>query len=491
MTSHAERIAHVAGRLQPAIQRVDDVVHWTMDERLAHYKTPGVAVAVIENGALAWAEGFGVRELQTRRPVEADSVFMGASISKPVTAVMLMQAVERGLIDLDVDVNRYMRRWQLPGNAFTRDNPVTFRRCMAHVAGLSVNGWPMWFRGRPVPSIFNLLDATPHTDLAPIENEFPMPPVRVNTNQGVSARYSGAGFLLAQIALEDVTGRTFDDLAEEFVFGPLGMRRTTFTQPMPDPLRPHVADGHHASGEPIPGGWMVSAEMAAGGIITTAPDYARFMIGFRNAWLGAPGAIMKAATAREMTDRRLPSAWGVGWRVLGEGPSLRVNHGGSNDGYQSDAYLYLDPGAGAVVLTNGVGGIFLHREILGAVAEVYGWRDFNPAPKRVVTIGPEDQHNYVGEYDILSGTELPTLMVFVEDGQLKSRMPGNRMGVRPLYLDDNGVLFNGAGAMETRPTYGPDGRVAELVVYEAGGLETMRLRRRVGAAEKRRYGLDL
>jgi len=335
----------------------------------------------------------------------------------------------------------------------------------------------MWFLGRPVPSIYNLLDATPHTDLPPIENEFPNPAVRVNTTQGQRPRYSGGGFLLAQIAIEDQIGKTFDTLADEMIFQPLNMTRTTFTQPMPKHLRPLIADGHHASGEPVPGGWMVSAEMAAGGIITTAPDYARFMIGCRDAWLGKKGAILGQAFAQEMMTRQSVGAFGIGWRVLGEGHDRWFNHGGSNDGYQSEANCWLESGKGGCVFTNGVGGLFLFREVLNGMADVYKWPGFMPEPKRIVKLSPQEQQKYVGDYKILSGIELPLMRIWVEDGVLKNEIPGLRVGVREMFLDDTGKFFNQSGPFETTVIYGADGRAEEMIAYEAGSMELLRVRR--------------
>jgi hypothetical protein len=213
--------------------------------------------------------------------------------------------------------------------------------------------------------------------------------------------------------------------------------------------------------------------MGAGGIFTTAADYARFHIGFRNAWLGRPNAILAKELAREMAVRRADGEFGIGWRALGVGATLRVNHGGSNCGYQSETNSYLESGDGGMVFTNAVPGLFLFCEVLNTIADVYDWPDFMPPPKVVVPIPAEELYKYEGEYKIVSGIELPLMKIWSENGVLKSEIPGLRVGVRTMFMDDTGRFFNQSGPYETTIHYGPDGRAAELVAYE-GSEEILR-----------------
>ena len=97
-------------------------------DRMKHYDVPGVSIAVIDNGMIAWAKGYGVREKGTDTPVGTDTLFQAASISKPVTATATLQLVQEGKLDLDTNVNSYLKSWQLPENEFTTDHPVTLRR---------------------------------------------------------------------------------------------------------------------------------------------------------------------------------------------------------------------------------------------------------------------------------------------------------------------------------------------------------------------------
>jgi Beta-lactamase len=86
----------------------------TLAERMAAYNVPGISVAVVTNGKLDWARGWGVRDVDSCKPVTPDTAFQAASISKAVTAVVALRLAERGKINLDENVNRLLRSWQLP-----------------------------------------------------------------------------------------------------------------------------------------------------------------------------------------------------------------------------------------------------------------------------------------------------------------------------------------------------------------------------------------
>jgi CubicO group peptidase (beta-lactamase class C family) len=459
MTGADERRAAVENGLLPIVRIVDRPLRWTMDERLAHYGCPGAAVAVMRDGTIDWVAGFGRRDADRPDPVGPDTVFMVASCSKPVTAVMVLQQVERGVLDLDVDVNTYMKRWQVPANEFTAEQPVTLRHCLSHTAGLSINGWGIVLQdGSPVPTIDDLLAGRPPSTMGPVV---------VNKAYDGTSRYSGGGYLIAQMVLEDVLGIGFDDLAEQMLFGPLGMTNSSFTQPLTPRLRSDVASGHGDDGRPHPGGWSISSEMATGGLFSTARDYATFLLAVRAAWAGEPGSILGQSMAREMLTRHALGDFGLGIRVLGDGPT-RVNHGGSNDGYQSETNTFLESGDGAVVLTNATSGIFLYREILNAVADVYGWPDFLLAPKRLRHLSEEEMTELCGSYRIEIGIELPFIEMWVDNGTLYSQVPGLRFGVQETFCDEDGVLFQQTGPFETHVLRDEAGRVTGIAARESG-----------------------
>ena len=463
-----KRAEAFAENLLPTVRIAGEDTRWTMAERLAHYKCPGAGVAAIKDGRLDWSAGYGLRGLEDLRAVDGDTIFMVASCSKPVCAMVVLQQVEHGLVDLDVDVNTYLKRWQIPQNEFTAGETVTLRRMLSHTAGLNINGWPVIPQGEPLPTVFDILDGRPPSV---------HPAIVVNKRPGGTHRYSGGGFLLAEMLIEDVTGRRFDDLANELIFAPLGMRSTSLTHPLPAHLRANVAGGHRMDGSAIPGGWMVSVDKGAGGLMCSAADFARFQIACRDAWLGRPGSILTKSLAREMMTRQGQSSFGLGWDIIGEGDNQRFNHGGSNDGYQSETDCYLESGLGGAAFTNAVSGIFLFREILNGLAGLYDWPGYLLAPKTVRVLTPGELDRYTGVFNIVSGIELPVMNVWREGDLLLTEIPGMRVGVRRTFVDENGILFNQSGPFETHAAFGPDGRVASLTVLSGGTTEILRAER--------------
>ncbi len=467
MTRRDPRIEAVRTRLAPPNQMVGEDVQWLMEDRLAHYDCPGASVAVIEDGALAWASGFGRLEEGGAAEVDAETLFSGASISKPITALMALRLVERGRLSLDANVNQHLQRWQLPENACTRENPVTLRWLLSHMAGTTVHGFGGFPPGVPLPTALDVLEGRPPAVT---------PPVRVDKRPGESVRYSGGGTTLVQVLLEDVSGQDFEALARELIFEPLEMTRTTFVNPLPEALRSNAAVGHEG-GAAIPGKWVCVPQLAAGGVWTTASDFARFMIGCRDAWMGKGGALIGRGLAQEMMTSQ-GGIFGLGWEVMGEGARKRFSHGGSNAGYQCEAMGLLESGNGAVVMTNAESGLIFYWEVFAAVAKVHGFEHFMPKARDVDPIRPEEFERYVGVYDIVSGVEMPELQVWEEGGQLFTHIPGMRGGANATFRDRNGRLFNRTRPSETEVIYGPDGKAAELSLRLFGQAELMRMRRR-------------
>ncbi|MFZ0501027.1 MAG: serine hydrolase domain-containing protein, partial [Steroidobacteraceae bacterium] len=128
---------------------------------------PGVSVAVIHGGAIEWARGFGVRDA-AGDPVTATTLFQASSISKPVTALAVLRLVDARRINLDADVNLYLKSWKVPDNRFTAKHEVTLRELLSHTAGTTVGGFSGYEAGDPLPSLLQMLDGKPPSDNAPI-----------------------------------------------------------------------------------------------------------------------------------------------------------------------------------------------------------------------------------------------------------------------------------------------------------------------------------
>lgn len=465
-TSHL--LAKAAAEIPPVNLVAGDNTTWPIAERMAKYNCPGLAVCVIHNGEVADAGGYGLTEAGGAA-VTADTVFAGASISKPLTAVLALQLVDQGKVELDAPVNRYLSQWRIPENDFTRRNPVTLRHLLSHRGGTTVHGFGNFPTDRRRPTLLEILNGQPPAS---------QPAVVVDKLPGESVRYSGGGTQAVQLLLEETTGKAFEELAEERIFGPLGMSRSTFRHPLPDALKAASAIGHDKTGAPIASRLTFTPELAAGGVYTTAPDFARFMVECRNAWLGKKNVLIGQALAQEMMQRQDRGQFGLGWEIFGDGAKTRFGHGGSNEGYQCNTTCLLEEGAGAVVLTNALLGILLYTEVINGVARAYGWKNYFKAPKVIVPVPPERQALLAGRYDIVSGISAPHLDMWVENGQLHSFIEGLILPPRPIYLADNGRFFTQQTASETEVEWDETGKPVALTVYAEGDTPLLRAVRR-------------
>jgi len=444
-----------------------------MAERLAHYDCPGVGVAVMEGGEIAWAAGYGAKEKDQPARVDAQTMFSGASISKPVTTLLALQMVDRGIFNLDTDVNRYLKSWQVPQNEFTARQPVTLRLLLSHRAGTTIHGFGSFPHDRPIPRAIDILSRDVEFAHGRMTHG-----VTVDKTPGGSVRYSGGGTTIVEQMLEDVSSRRFHDLARENIFEPLGMTRSTFEVPLPTRYRDNAAAGFEG-GQVLPGKYVLVPAIGAGAIFTTPSDYARFMLACRNAWLGERGAILSQPLARQMMSPQ-GGEFGLGWELFGEGGQLRFGHGGSNDGYQCESTCYLEKGQGAVVMTNADSGLFFYWEVFYGVADLFGWDNFMLPVKQVRQIPESELTRYTGTYQIVTGVEAPELNIWAEDGRLKSEVKGMRGGAREMFMDQNGRFFNRMGPYETAVIYDAEGKASELVILRDGKTEIMRARRKSG-----------
>ena len=379
-------------------------------ERMAALKTPGVSVAVINDGRIEWARGYGVADAGGNAPVTPQTLFQAASLSKPVASLAALRLVEQGKLALDEDVNARLTSWKVPENDFTKTEKVTLRRLLSHTAGLTVSGFPGYSAGAPVPALVQVLDGQKPANTAAI---------RADVVPGTISRYSGGGYTVMQQLLMDITGRPFPSLAADLVLKPVGMTDSTYEQPLPEARRAAAASGHLATGGLLPGRYHTYPEMAAAGLWTTPTDLARFLIEMQKALQGK-SAILSASMARQMvTDQK--GSYGLGLGLEGAGASAAFGHGGSNAGFKCGMTAFIESGRGAVVMTNGDQGGRLASEVLRAVAAEYDWPARRPRVKTIATVDPSALAPLAGRYELRPGRVLTVSLeggtLFVIDGK--------------------------------------------------------------------------
>jgi CubicO group peptidase (beta-lactamase class C family) len=373
------RIAAIETSLRPA-RAPADAAPKSLTQRMAELNVPGVSIAFIEDGKVAWARAYGVADASDRRPATPETLFQAASMSKALAATTALRLVEQGRLDLDEDVNRRLKGWQVPESPLTAMEKVTLRRLLSHTAGLTVSGFPGYALGKPVPTTVQILNGEPPANTAPIRS-FEAP--------GGAYAYSGGGFTVAQLLIEQAGGEPYPKLVERLVLKPAGMRRSTMAQPLPPKLIGASSAGHGVRGLVIEGGRHTYPEYAAAGLWTTPSDYGRFMIALQNSYAGKRPGLLRPATARTMLTP-VDAGYALGEVVGTRGGRPTFEHSGGNAGFVCNSFAFLDGSRqGAVVMINGDAGGALLGEIFRAIAQVYGWGDPGPRPPGAARRAPD------------------------------------------------------------------------------------------------------
>lgn len=396
----AERIAAVETSLLPYVP-VEGMNGWRLQERMRYHHVPGLSVAVIHNYRVDWVKSYGLADTTNHRPVTNETLFSAGSISKLITAMAALKLVEQGKLNLDAPINQYLKSWQLGENDFTRKTPVTLRTLLSHRGGTSQSAYFGFTPDKkPLPSVVDILSGKPGTDSRAVV---------VTSEPNKEFRYSGGGYLVAQMAMMDIRGQDFATLTDELIFKPLGLRRTTFAQPLPPTLAPYLSGAYSANGwfKGIP---YVYPQQAAAGLHTTAGDLAKIIIDLQNSYRNKGGLLNQASAKDMMTPLALVSDGftkeqiGLGAFLLQtnkqtDEASRYFNHSGSNAGFIADATGSLANGNGLVVMMNDNNGANeLGKEIRRAVAQVYGWTGFLPKSLKTYSLPDSLLNAYVGRY---------------------------------------------------------------------------------------------
>jgi len=387
-TDQAARIAAVEQGLRPAaILDGQPVPTRRLTDAMAALHVQGVSIAVIHQGRIAWAKGYGVVD-QGGAKITPQTMFQAGSISKSVTTVAALQLVDAHRLTLDGDVNDALRAWHVPANAWTALHPVTLRELLSHTAGVNVHGFEGYAAGTPVPTTLQVLDgATPANS----------PAIRVVAEPGKAWSYSGGGFTIAQQLIVDTTQTPFPKWMQQHVLSPAGMQQSTFEQPLPAQWRGKAATPHLETGDAVKGGPHLYPEMAAAGLWTTPSDLARLLIQVQQALSGKSRTLLEPATARVMLDPVKPGH-SMGFDLGGSGKDGYFAKGGDTTGFAGQMVAYANRGDGVVILTNGANGNVLADDLIRSVAAAYDWPDFRSHSRKAIDVDKTMWPRLVGTY---------------------------------------------------------------------------------------------
>ncbi|SDD54379.1 CubicO group peptidase, beta-lactamase class C family [Dyadobacter soli] len=368
---------------------LDDFIRAQMQKR----RIPGLSLAIIQDGKILKAQSYGFIDKDGKVPVTTNTLFQAGSVSKSVAAMGALYLVEQNKLLLDENVNVKLKGWKVPDNEFTKDKKVTLRGLLSHTTGLTVHGFPGYAVGTKIPSVVQILDGA-----APANT----PPVRVDFIPGSRWRYSGGGYTVMQQLMVDVTGAGFPEFMKKTVLSPLGMKNSTYQQPLPPELAKTTATGHYNNRSLVEGRWHIYPEMAAAGLWTTPSDLARFAIGIQNAYAGKSGNVLSQSMTRQMlTDQK--NRDGLGVFLQGDSTSLRFGHNGRDEGFDALLTASVNKGQGVVIMINANDNSHMMGRIVDFIADYYHWDGFPVKVKpTAVNVDAKALKAFEGRYELFN-----------------------------------------------------------------------------------------
>lgn len=346
--------------------------------RLAELKLPGCALALIENSAVAAMRCYGYADVKAQTPLSERSLFQIASISKSVTAWGIMKLVEAGKLDLDAPIDTYLTRWHLPPSKYNAA-AVTPRLLLMHFGGTSLSGCG----GTPYDDIWYTVDdilygRTPALDEEQreyclkwdLDPDSYSQPVHLLHAPGSAFAYSGGGFTILELLIEELTGKSFAEFMSEAILDPLGMPESGFE--LRDSQRPLAATPYSDTLEEVPR--YRNNGKAAGGMYSTISELVRFACAEMEGPCGEPAGrgVLSPESIAEMqrpdryaeTQMGMDFYTGLGHYVLDVGAIRAVQHTGGNPGWRSVYTVVPARKLGFVCLINSAGGNDLWMDLI-------------------------------------------------------------------------------------------------------------------------------
>lgn len=311
----------------------------------------GATVAVVKGGSLFFSKGYGYADVDKRAPVDpAATLFRPGSVSKLFTWTAVMQLVEQGKLNLDTDVNQYLKDMKIPA---TFPEPITLRNVLTHTTGFEDGG-------------IGYLMAETEKDIIPLHDflvkHMPVrvrPPTQDFSNGGVNASYSNYATGLAGHIVATVSGMSFDEYIEQNIFKPLGMNRSTFREPLPAALASRMSGGYayKDSAFETRSFEFIHSIGPAGSLSATATDMAQFMLAHLQGGAVGEGRILKPETVAQMHARVMSPDPALNGHALGfyetwiNGRRI-IGHGGDTNYFHSALGLLPEANVGFFVSIN-------------------------------------------------------------------------------------------------------------------------------------------
>ncbi|MEO8098394.1 MAG: serine hydrolase domain-containing protein [Acidobacteriota bacterium] len=300
---------------------------------------PGLSVAVIEDGKLIWRKAFGVKDTVSKAPVDTDTIFEAASMSKPVFAYAVMKLCERGVLNLDTPLTKYTPERFLEGDP--RLDLITARHVLSHTSGFQ--NW----------------------------REEGDQPLTIHFTPGEKFMYSGEGYSYLLSVVAHVTGQPFEQYMQENILTPFGMDSSGYV--WNSTMEQRAARPHDNKNVPFENKKSTPTDVArygsAGSLQTTPGDYAKFMLEVlapkpADKYRLSPESLKEMLRPQVQLNDKFGTSWALGWRIAPNAAGDVISHGGDNDGFHCWALMSLQRKSGVVMMTNGDNGAPLLVQII-------------------------------------------------------------------------------------------------------------------------------
>lgn len=335
----------LCGIISAYADKVDDYVRLQMRER----HIPGAAIAVVKNGRIVKASGYGLANVELNVPATEETVFEIGSVTKQITAAAIMLLVEEGKIDLDEKIGKYL------STAPQIWDKVTVRHLLTHTSGVKSY--------TAIGSGFELTKRMKREDFIKAIGAFPL-----EFEPGARYIYSNSGYNMLGFIIESVSGKSYWDFTRERIFKPLGMNQTANRDPQF--IVPNRADGYEwENGKLVGRDYDLTDVFSAGAIVSTVLDLAKWDAALKNETLLKKTSLDKMWTPFTLNDGK-PYPYGFGFNVADFRGHRLVSHGGQTAGFAANISRYVNDNLTVIVLTNlgdqGLGGV-----IARGVAKIY------------------------------------------------------------------------------------------------------------------------
>lgn len=433
---------------------IDSTIRYLMDAGDVN----GLGIAILNNNQPVYIKAFGYKNATQGTMLDPTSAMYAASLAKPLFAYLVMQLVDKGLIDLDKPLYTYLRKPLPEYKAYAdlagdeRWKLITARHCLTHTTG-----FPNW------------------RQLNPNNNK----KLEIFFTPGSRYAYSGEGLYLLQMVVGTITGKGLETLTQEQIFGPFGMYNSSFVwQPS---FEKNYAVGHSMNGDTL-AKYRNKESNAAGSMETTVADYARFLSAVmqhkglsEKSWKEMFSSQIGIYTKHQFpslnndttsANRSVQLSYGLGWGLFNTPYGKAFFKEGHGDGWVHYTICLPDKKSALLVMCNNANGESIFKDLvekLEGVSIPWEWEGYYPYRKHI-TLSEFELKKFVGQYK----NERMQAIVTLDKGVLKVEVPDMGLAKTNLYPESDHHFFMKTMEVDLEFSIDDDGVAEKIKVKDEG-----------------------